>query len=233
MKVLDLPADEKAIFKERINRFTGIVDIIGGESNVKIHIHDSGRLGEILFPGNVVYIKRAPGKKRKTKWDLIAGDVDGRIVFVNSMYHRRIAVKLITELQPFGRVIKLIPEYKFNNSRLDFFLESDGGKFLIETKGCTLGENGVALFPDAPTERGRRHLEELMEARRMGFNAAVVFLVFRDDTECFAPHEERDPAFALTYRTAIESGVVSRQFQFAYDGMKVTYKGEIPLCGEP
>ncbi len=229
IKVFDLPYDKKAIFLERKNRFTGVVRLPDGKTE-EVHIHDSGRLGEILFYGNHVYLKRAEGKKRRTSFDLIAGEVEGNLVFTNSMYHRRISEWVIEYLHPFGENIKVVPEYKYGSSRIDYFIKTDQGEFLVEVKGCTLAVNRVGLFPDAPTERGRRHLEELISFVKRGGNAAVMFLVFRSEAECFYPNTKTDPSFSQTFFNALESGVKSYQFKFHYDGKAIYYLNKIPLC---
>jgi sugar fermentation stimulation protein A len=231
-KVFYLPFHSKALFKERINRFTGVVDIFYPEriNDVKIHIHDSGRLGEILFKGNTVYLRKADNPNRKTKWDLIAGETEGGTVFVNSMYHRRISTWLIREKEFLGKVLQFKPEFKFGNSRIDYFVKTVEVNYLVEIKGCTLAENGIALFPDAPTERGRRHLEELMKALDQGYRSAVIFLVFRNDAMCFLPHIKRDPAFSETFFKALEKGVEAYYPHFTYDGEWVRFTGTIPLC---
>ncbi len=234
MKVFDLPYDASGIFKVRENRFTGIVDIVYPVKmrDVPVHIHDSGRLGEILFEGNRVYLRRADTKnsKRKTKWDLIAGDVKGNIVFTNSMYHRNIALWSFKNLDLFrGRIVNVQPEFPYGNSRLDFLVETESERFLIETKGCTLGIDNAAVFPDAPTERGRRHVKELLEAAKE-FKKVIIFLVFVPWANCFYPNEDTDPGFSHLFFTAIRKGVKSIQLQFRYDGRAIYYLKELPIC---
>lgn len=232
MKVKDIRWDAKGIFLERPNRFVGIVEITEpeGEGTQRIHIHDPGRLNEILFPGNTVYLKKEDAPWRKTKWDLIAGEVNGKLVFTNSRYHREISLWAITSLKIFGDVDEIIPEFKYKRSRIDFLLRKDGKEILVETKGCTLAKENVALFPDAPTKRGQRHIEELIEARREGKEAALLILVFREDARCFSPNFETDPEFSKTFIEAIKNDVMVYPLVFSYSGESILYLTKIPIC---
>lgn len=213
----------------------GVVDIEEpeGERCVEVHIHDPGRLREILYPGNSVLLKRASNERRKTKWDLLAGGVNGSWVLVHSGYHRALAERIIRDecLSPFGPLFRVRPEVKLGSSRMDFFLEREEGTGVwVEVKGCTLAENGVALFPDAPTTRGQRHLKELIEVKESGGEAALLILVFRPDAEYFAPNAETDPIFSSLFYRALEEGVKVHPIVLEYDGSVIHYKREIPVA---
>ena len=224
--VLHLDWDVEAAFISRPNRFVGMVNISGKEE--KVHIHDPGRLEELLYPGNRVLLKKAEKPGRKTKWDLIASWYEGQWVFTNSGYHRQISENIVRRL--FSGKIK--PEVKVGHSRLDFVVNDGENITGIEVKGCTLTENGVALFPDAPTERGRKHLETLISMMEEGKKAVLLILVFRKDSRCFAPNERTDPKFADTFKKAVEKGLIVRPVLLEYDGRDVWWKGEIGLCSE-
>ena len=233
-RLLQLPYDARGIFRARSNRFLGVVDIIhpGEVKGVEVHVHDPGRLGEILYPGNTVLLKRVEGKHRKTDWDLVAGRVNNKWIPVHSGYHRALSEKIIRDecLCPFGSVSGVYPEVQLGHSRIDFFLErEDGSGVWVEVKGCTLAENGVALFPDAPTTRGRRHLDELIRVTETGGEAAMLILVFRSDARCFAPNRDTDPIFSSTFYEAMERGVKVCPVLLEYDGKWVHYKREIPV----
>ncbi|MCD6454069.1 MAG: DNA/RNA nuclease SfsA [Candidatus Aminicenantes bacterium] len=232
MKVKDIKWDAKGILLERPNRFVGIVRILMPKNLGvhKVHIHDPGRLKEILFPGNKVYLKRENIPGRKTKWDLIAGEVNGKLVFTNSRYHREISVWTINHLKIFGEVDKITPEFTYKRSRMDFLLIKKDREILVETKGCTLAKDGIALFPDAPTTRGKRHVEELIEARKEGKEAALLILVFREDARCFSPNFETDPEFARTFLEALKSDVKVYPLVFSYSGESISYLTKIPIC---
>jgi len=218
--VLEVPADEKGLFLERPNRFLARVKLSSGEI-AEVHVHDPGRLPQILALGNEVLLRRALNLRRRTKWSLLAGKVGSHWVFTNSGYHRRLAEKILRDpvLSPFGPPKALTPEPVTNNGRLDFLLETETGKRIyIEVKGCTLAQGEVALFPDAPTTRGTKHLRELLFLRQQGFQAAVWFLIFRPETTRFEPARAIDPQFAKAFDQALEGGVELVTSKFFYDG---------------
>ncbi|MBN1134022.1 MAG: DNA/RNA nuclease SfsA [Methanosarcinaceae archaeon] len=232
--VLDIPWDAEAIFVSRDNRFLGTVDVVGPMNlkGEKVHIHDPGRLKEILYAGNSVLLRRSENGKRKTKWDLVAGKVGDIWVLVNSAYHRKIAEWVLRKglLSPLKNIDTIKPEQNFGSSRLDFLLGKGEERIWVEVKGCTLVKDNVALFPDAPTLRGKRHVEELIKAVEYGDSSMALILVFRNDVECFKPNREIDPAFAETFGKAVEKGVLICPMVFSYEDEKLYYNSQIPLC---
>lgn len=231
--LLEVTFDAKGVFKNRKNRFLGEVELNGMLSNQEVHIRDPGRLNEILYPGNEVLLEKAEGEDRKTDWTLLAGKVEGDWVFVNSGYHRTIAENLLGNpaISPFGELVDHQAEKSLGESRIDFFLEKKDENIWVEVKGCTLAEDGIALFPDAPTKRGRRHVEELTRViDDVKSHAALLILVFRSDSECFKPHEEKDPDFAAVFEKGLEAGLEVHPVKLSYDGKSIEYRGEIPLC---
>lgn len=237
MPVMEIPWDAKATFISRPNRFLGIVDITSPKKdkkrNVKVHVHDPGRLEELLYPGNRVLLRKAKNKNRKTKWDVIAAFYDGDWILVHSGYHRAIAEWVLNsnKVSPFGKVTNITPEARIGKSRLDFLLEKKNGKKTwVEVKGCTLARDGVALFPDAPTERGRRHLKTLIKLKKEGDDAAIIILVFRSDARCFAPNGETDPKFSDTFYKAVDTGVQVYPLVFKFENSTVYYINKIPIC---
>ncbi len=232
-KIVEIPYDIEGKFIERKNRFLGEVEI-NGSKRVAVHVRDPGRLEEILYEGNEVLLKKADSTGRKTDYDLIAGKVGDDWILVNSGYHRMIMEKIFQddEMNPIKGMDSFKAEQKLGESRIDFLVERDGDIVWVEVKGCTLAKDGVALFPDAPTTRGKRHLEELIKAKRRGDNSAVIFLIFRPDAECFLPYRERDPDFSSTFYEAIDSGVEFHAIQVEYVDGVLYYKGEIPVCEE-
>jgi sugar fermentation stimulation protein A len=178
-------------FMERPNRFTVLVNM---EDKIeKAHLRDLGRLTELLIPGILLLLRPAKNSaKRKTKYDVIVVLNKDIWVIINSGFHSDIAAELIESRQvdefKWYNIEKR--EYTYGKSRLDFLLSNNNVKMLLEVKGCTLVENGLAKFPDAPTTRGKRHLEELMLARSEGLNAAVLFLIMREDAVEFTPNWE-------------------------------------------
>jgi sugar fermentation stimulation protein A len=234
--VIEIPWDARGIFRSRQNRFLGIVDITSPKKekkkNVKVHVHDPGRLKELLYPENQVLLRRATTTNRKTKWDLIAALYDEEWILTHSGFHRQIAEWVINnpKISPFGKVTNIKPEAQFKESRLDFLLtKKNGKKIWVEVKGCTLAEDGIALFPDAPTERGRRHIQALISAKKRGAESAIMILVFRPDAESFAPNEETDSEFSEIFFKAVDEGVKVYPLLFQYKDEMIQYNGKIPF----
>ena len=233
MVLAEIPGGEEAVFLERPNRFLLIALRSSGEK-VKVHVPDPGRLHELLFPGNRILILPAGGSRRKTAWSLLgAAGSDREWVLTNTTYHRQIAAKLFTSpFSPFGIAESVRAEVKSpsGRSRFDFFL---GGELWVEVKGCTLKMNDLALFPDAPTARGRKHVLELSEMSRGGIRTAVVFLVFVQGVRCFTVNRYTDPAFGEALDIAVRSGVAVECVQLLFNGSSVEYKGILEFSRDP
>lgn len=239
VRMFDIPFDSQGIMVSRPNRFLAIVDIVTPTATrgVKVHVRDPGRLEEILYPGNRLLLKRASinkRMKRKTDWDLVAGQVEGRAgkewILVNSGYHRRIAEWVIDRPD----IIPLDPGYyraeqKLGESRIDFLHIAGKNKTWIEIKGCTLAVDGTALFPDAPTTRGVRHVRELMGARENGDGAALIILIFRPDAKIFQPKGDTDPDFEEIFYKALDAGVAVYPLAFRYENGTIYYLGHVSL----
>ena len=192
----------KATFLSRPNRFIAKVAIDGAEETV--HVKNTGRCRELLKPGATVYLERAANPDRKTKYDLVAVVKDTGVLFNIDSQAPNAAVKEWLVGQDFDRVQ---PEYRYGNSRIDFYMEKAGEKTLMEVKGCTLEFDGIGYFPDAPTERGTKHLRELTRAVREGYRAIAAFVIQMAGVEEVRPNEETDPAFARAFEEAREAGV--------------------------
>ncbi len=204
-------------FVERPNRFTVIFKIENGSTQIA-HLRDPGRLKELLIPGIQLLIRKAPpNPKRKTKYDVIAVFNQNIWVLINSGFHSDIADELIK-----SDLIKEISdysiqrrEYTYGKSRIDFILENYNKiKMLLEVKGCTLVENGLAKFPDAPTLRGKKHLGELSHSLDDGYEATVLFLIIREDVLEFSPNKTMDPDFSEALMKANEKGVLIIAYSF-------------------
>ena len=192
-------------FLIRLNRFAARVETPGGEETV--HVKNTGRLGELLFPGATVYLTRGAGEGRKTEYDLVAAESrSGAIFNIDSLAPNR-AMKEFLEGKGYDRIV---PEYRFGDSRLDFYMEKERERFLTEVKGCTLIREGVGYFPDAPTGRGTKHLRELARAAGEGFSASVAFVIQTEGVFEVRPNEKTDPAFARAWREAEAAGVAVR-----------------------
>lgn len=203
-------------FRQRPNRFT--VEFTRDKETELAHLRDPGRLTELLTPDVKLLLRPAQNTaNRKTKYDVLAVFHENRWVLINSGFHSDIAAELIEAgwVDEFRGYSVEKREYTYGNSRLDFLLSNNADeKLLLEVKGCTLVKEGHAKFPDAPTLRGKRHLEELIKAKQENFSSAVLFLILRDDAEEFSPNWEMDPAFSETFKTARENGVITVAYSF-------------------
>jgi sugar fermentation stimulation protein A len=215
-------------FVERPNRFTVIFK--AGETMEKAHLRDPGRLKEILIPGVHLLLRPALHPEgRKTKYDVVAVLKDNFWVLINSGFHSDLAQDLIESgfVEEFACYKVDRREYTYNKSRIDFLLSNsensnNNEKMLVEVKGCTLVENGLARFPDAPTTRGKRHVEELTRALGEGFESAVLFLVLSEDAVRFTPNRVTDPKFSDALEFAHRRGVtvIPYVFENLYNDVK-------------
>jgi sugar fermentation stimulation protein A len=195
-------------FVSRDNRFRVTVSVVGEE--VWAHLPNSGRLGELLVSGRRVCMVERRGAKRVTDYDLSAVEMDGRWVSVDARLPNDLVAEALGkgELAPLAGYPTMRREVAYGRSRLDFLLEAEGRRScLVEVKSVTLVVDGLGCFPDAVTQRGRRHLLELADAAANGYRAVVVFVVQRDDAIGLRPHDESDPDFGRTLRGVSRCGV--------------------------
>ena len=192
-------------FARRLNRFVAEV-VINGNTE-KVHVKNTGRLRELLVPGAEVTLQKASDPNRKTAYDLI------------SVYKPKLEWVNIDSLVP-NKLMKLQlmsmnydvvkPEYTFGDSRFDFYMERDGEKYLTEVKGCTLAadlERGTGLFPDAPTERGVKHLDELAAAAGKGYHCRIAFVIQMNGIHTVFPNDDTQPEFGQALSSAVKAGV--------------------------
>ena len=192
-------------FIERPNRFIAKVEIAGVEETV--HVKNTGRCKELLVPGATVYLQHFPGGARKTKYDLIAVKKGELLTNMDSQAPNKVVKEWLLEQEPFGKITFLKPEYTYGKSRFDFYLEMGERKMFIEVKGVTLEDDGVVLFPDAPTERGLKHVEELINCVEKGYEAVVLFVVQMAKAKYFTPNRKTQPDFADALVKASAAGV--------------------------
>ena len=214
----------EARFIRRLNRFAATVYLDGQERLV--HIANSGRMRELLVEGRRIFLRPVAGAHRKTAFDLALVDLghtlasaDARLP--NLLVHEALNGKRMPPLSGYNSVFR---EVTYGESRLDLALEGPQGTCYVETKSVTLVVDGIGLFPDAPTTRGRKHVNTLAEAVRQGHRGAVVFVVQREDVDSLAPNDAADPEFGAALRQAVENGVEV----YAY-GCRVT-RDEIVLA---
>lgn len=196
---------EKAVFLERPNRFIAYAKIAGKQET--IHVKNTGRCAELLIPGVTVYVQKSDNPTRKTKWDLIAVEKKDMIVNMDSQIPNRVVQEWIEAGHLFGDAPYVKPETTFGNSRFDLYVESGDRKIFIEVKGVTLEEDGVARFPDAPSERAVKHVEELCRAVKAGYEAYIFFVIQMNGIRCFTPNRDTHPAFCEALEKAKTAGV--------------------------
>jgi len=192
----------EAVFLERPNRFIARVLLNGAEEIV--HVKNTGRCKELLVPGARVWLSKGTLPGRKTAYDLISVEKAGLgVVNIDSQAPNRVAYEWLV-----SRNMELIkPEYRWGESRLDFYTERKGERFLIEVKGCTLESDGIGYFPDAPTERGARHLGELKKACREGYRGILLFVLPMPGILHVEPNRTTDRVFSKAYDEAKAAGV--------------------------
>ena len=220
------PNCTRAIFLSRQNRFVATVMLDGIET--KVHIKNTGRLKELLIPGATVWLVDSGNDKRKYRYDLVSVEKSGRIVNIDSMAANRVFREYLESGGYLDGITMIRPEYVYGSSRLDFYFERGSDRYLLEVKGVTLESDGVYRFPDAPTERGTRHLNELIRAKDDGFHAAVCFVIQMDRMRCFKPNDATDPAFGQALREAYHAGVEIHAFCCTAEPDRLEISREIP-----
>ncbi len=222
------------VFLKRPNRFIAHVCIHGKEE--VCHVKNTGRCKELLVPGCTVYCAVSDNPKRKTKFDLIAVEkkVESSTLLINmDSQAPNAAVKewLASGASPFGQIDLLKPECRHGNSRFDFYLECNKRKIFIEVKGVTLEDDGVVLFPDAPTERGVKHVHELIQCHGEGCETYILFVVQMERARYFTPNRKTHPQFADALYEAKQAGVELMAYMCTVcpDEMKMDKPLEIKL----
>ncbi|HEX9915469.1 MAG TPA: DNA/RNA nuclease SfsA [Candidatus Bathyarchaeia archaeon] len=220
-----------ATLLERPNRFLGVVDLEGART--QCHIPDPGRMRELLYPGAEVYLVESHGEGRKTAYDMVLADHGGTMVSVDSRLPNRLLAEAIEagSLPEFTGYRVARTEPTFMDSRFDLLLARGRSELVLEAKSCTLVEGGVALFPDAPTLRGARHMRTLVHALRDS-EAAAVFVVQRTDARVFRPHREMDPGFRDALVAAASAGVQVYAYRCDVSLEGVRIAGRIPVSLE-
>ncbi|SCZ78983.1 DNA/RNA nuclease SfsA [Pseudobutyrivibrio xylanivorans] len=190
-----------AKFISRPNRFIAHVERDG--KDVTVHVKNTGRCKELLLPGRTVYLEKASNPERKTPYDLVAVDTPIGIINIDSQAPNAVVKEWL--LKQDYTVVQ--PEYKYGDSRIDFYMEKGEDKYLLEVKGCTLIKDGIGYFPDAPTERGVKHLRELAKAVDKGFKTMVAFVIQVEGVTEVRPNVETHPEFGVALQEAKDAGV--------------------------
>ncbi|MCL1811443.1 MAG: DNA/RNA nuclease SfsA [Methanomassiliicoccaceae archaeon] len=192
-------------FIERPNRFTAYVEI--GGKREKCHVKNTGRCREILVPGAETILAVSDNPERSTKYDLIGVYKGNMLLNIDSQAPNAVMRESIHSIPGFEDADEVRPEYKYGNSRIDIFAKAGDRKMLMEVKGVTLDKDGVALFPDAPTERGLKHVKELGSSVGDGYEAYIMFLIQMSGPKVFSPHYEMHESFAEEVERAQSLGV--------------------------
>jgi sugar fermentation stimulation protein A len=221
-----------ATFLARPNRFLGVVRV--GSREALCFIPNPGRMGELLHPDAEVYLIERGSKARRTRYDLVVVDLGGTLVSVDSRVPNIVVSEAIeaSGIPEFSGLSIERKELPFGDSRLDFQLRGDSGQVLLEVKSCTLVRSGTAIFPDAPTVRGTRHLRNLVDGLPMG-RSAVFFLIQRPDAVSLRPNDLTDPVFGLNLREAFKKGVEVYAYNSEVTLEGVSIKQKVPMLLDP
>ena len=211
----------------RPNRFIAQVETAAGVQTV--HVKNTGRCRELLVPGASVYLEQSANPRRKTAFDLIAVDKGGLLINMDAQAPNRVFAEWAGAGNFLPDCTALHREYDYGDSRLDFCLETPGGLHLVEVKGVTLEEGGAARFPDAPTERGVRHIQELRRAVEAGLGATLFFVVQMEGMRSVAPNDETHPAFGRALREAAAAGVRVCAWDCAVTPESLTLRAPVPV----
>ena len=220
-------------FLERPNRFLAYAELAGKKE--VIHVKNTGRCAELLKSGAIIYVQESQNPERKTKWDLIAVEKGDRIINMDSQIPNRVVQEWIEEGNLFENVRLVKPETTYCNSRFDLYVETgDKRKIFIEVKGVTLEENGVVRFPDAPSERAVKHLEELGHAVKEGYEAYVFFVIQMKGVRYFTPNRDTHPAFCDALKRAQAAGVHVLAYDCEVSADSIEVNEEVPVVlGSP
>lgn len=196
---------EKAVFLKRPNRFVAEVEIQGKRETV--HVKNTGRCKELLIPGAEVTLEKSGNPNRKTKYDLICVNKQGRLVNMDSQIPNKAAEEWIKKGGLFPEEVTIRPEKKYGNSRFDLYVESPVRRAFVEVKGVTLEENNIVRFPDAPTVRGIKHVEELIHCMEEGYEAYLLLVIQMKGVKKFMPNWDTQPEFGEALIKAEKAGV--------------------------
>jgi sugar fermentation stimulation protein A len=219
---------EEGIFIQRLSRFLALVDRRGKQKVV--YLPNSGRIWDSLLPGQKVWLRKVESSGRKTSGDLFLVPMNGTLVCADARVPSELIFEALTKgkVKAWANFSSLKKEVSFQGSRLDFFLEGEG-KLFLEVKSVTLVQEGRALFPDAPTKRGVRHLRSLMQAKDEGYDAAIIFVIQREDALTFSPYDDIDQELAEALRRAGEYGVRIYAFTSRVSTSQIELASEIPI----
>lgn len=217
----------KAVFLERPNRFIAHCTVDGMLETV--HVKNTGRCRELLVPGATVYLEKSSNPNRKTAYDLVTVETPFGPVNMDAAAPNQVAGELLRAGAILSSPTLVRPEVRFGASRLDFYAENDQQRLFVEVKGVTLRQGAWAVFPDAPTVRGTKHMGELVQAVAQGYRAMALLIVQMGGCTAFRPNRETDPAFCRALRDARAAGVEVRAVDCRVTPNTVTANRELPV----
>lgn len=224
---MEYQAVVEGIFIRRLNRFLAEA-AVGGQVE-RVHVKNTGRLRELLLPGAQVWLEPSDNPERKTAFSLISVLKDGQIVNIDSQVPNRIVFDALQTGRILPGMKNLRREYTYGHSRFDIYGERDGKKYLMEVKGATLNVDGEARFPDAPTERGLKHVRELAEAVSQGYGACILFVIQMKGVYRFRPNDAAMPEFGQALAEAAEKGVQVLACDCKVDPGKIFLDAQVPV----
>ena len=214
-------------FLSRPNRFIANVEIEGKLETV--HVKNTGRCRELLTPNATVYLEKSDNPLRKTKYDLVAVLKGDMLINMDSQIPNDVAFEWLKNGNLFSKNAKIRREVTHNKSRFDFYIEAGDRKIFLEVKGCTLEQDGIAMFPDAPTERGVKHIEELIGCVNEGFEAYILFVIQMKPIKVFKPNDNTHKAFGDALRKARDSGVRILAYDSVVTPNSIKLDKEVPI----
>lgn len=223
---------KEGVFLSRPNRFIAYVMVDGREE--KCHVKNTGRCRELLVPGCKVYLEESENPNRSTRFDLVAtekkiGD-SSILINMDSQAPNSVVEEWLRKGELFGEKIEVKREVTYSDSRFDFSITDESGRItFLEVKGCTLEKNGVVMFPDAPTERGVKHVKELIKAKKEGYGAYILILVQMCGVKYFVPNWDTHPAFGEALREAKRNGVVILCYDSIVTSDSITLFKSVPI----
>ena len=223
---------KEGVFLSRPNRFIAYVKVDGREE--KCHVKNTGRCRELLVPGCKVYLEESENPNRSTRFDLVAtekkiGD-SSILINMDSQAPNSVVEEWLRKGELFGEKAEVKREVTYSDSRFDFSITDESGRIsFLEVKGCTLEKNGVVMFPDAPTERGVKHVKELIKAKKEGYGAYILILVQMCGVKYFVPNWDTHPAFGEALREAERNGVVILCYDSIVTSDSITLFKSVPV----
>jgi sugar fermentation stimulation protein A len=216
-------------FEKRLTRFSALVKVEG--KNIACFLPNPGRLSELLRPNAKMILREAGKGERKTAYDIIGVYQSGQRVSIDSRFPNKLVSEALKnrDIAEFSEYNVIKSEYSYGHTRFDFFLSNKRSSCLLEVKSCTLVKEGVAMFPDAKTEGGTRHVLDLLKAKSEGYRACVLFVVQRMDAKVFSPNDEADPKFGKALRQASNGGVEVYVYSSRFLGNKIMLGGRVSI----